>query len=71
MGPYEIPHLQIDSYLAYTNKVPAGAFRGFGVSQWAWAYESQVDIIARTIEMDPLELRLKNLLDEGGEFVDG
>ena len=71
MGPYEIPHLQIDSYLAYTNKVPAGAFRGFGVSQWAWAYESQVDIIARTLEMDPLELRLKNLLDEGGEFATG
>ena len=70
-GPYETPHIRIDSYLAYTNKVPAGAFRGFGVSQSSWAHESQMDIIARALNMDPLELRLKNLLDEGGEFATG
>lgn len=70
-GPYETPHIKIDSYLAYTNRVPAGAFRGFGVSQSAWAHESQMDMIARALEIDPLELRLKNLLDEGGEFATG
>lgn len=70
-GPYETPNLKIDSYLSYTNRVPAGAFRGFGVSQSAWAHESQMDMIARALKMDPLELRRKNLLDEGGEFATG
>jgi CO/xanthine dehydrogenase Mo-binding subunit len=46
-GPYKIPNLKIDSYSVYTNKPPAGAFRGFGVSQSAWAVESQMDTIAR------------------------
>jgi carbon-monoxide dehydrogenase large subunit len=70
-GPYLTPHVLIDSFLSYTNRVPAGAFRGFGVSQSSWAHESQMDIIARALKMDPLELRLKNLLDEGGEFATG
>jgi len=68
-GPYRIPNLQIDSYSVYTNKPPAGAFRGFGVSQSAWAVESQMDIIAAALKMDPLELRLKNGYDEGDKFV--
>ena len=70
-GPYAIPNVLIDSYLTYTNKVPAGAFRGFGVSQSNWAHESEMDIIARALKMDPLEFRRKNLLDEGGEFATG
>ncbi len=70
-GPYEIPNVQIDAYLAYSNCIPAGAFRGFGLSQSAWAYESQMDTIARSLGIDPLELRQRNLLDEGGEFVTG
>ena len=70
-GPYDIPHVLVDSYLAYTNKVPAGAFRGFGVTQSNWAHESEMDIIARTLKMDPLELRRKNLLREGGTGVTG
>jgi CO/xanthine dehydrogenase Mo-binding subunit len=68
-GPYKIPHLKIDSYSVYTNKPPAGAFRGFGVSQSAWAVESQMDIIAAALRMDPLELRKKNGYDEGDRFV--
>ena len=68
-GPYKIPHLKIDSYSVYTNKPPAGAFRGFGVSQSAWAVESQMDIIAAALQMDPLELRKKNGYDEGDRFV--
>jgi CO/xanthine dehydrogenase Mo-binding subunit len=68
-GPYRIPNLKIDSYSVYTNKPPAGAFRGFGVSQSAWAVESQMDIIAAALNMDPLELRKKNGYDEGDRFV--
>jgi CO/xanthine dehydrogenase Mo-binding subunit len=68
-GPYRIPNLKIDSYSVYTNKPPAGAFRGFGVSQSAWAVESQMDIIAAALKMDPLEIRLKNGYVDGDKFV--
>ncbi len=68
-GPYKIPNLKIDSYSVYTNKPPAGAFRGFGVSQSAWAVESQMDIIAAALKIDPLELRKKNGYNEGDKFV--
>ena len=68
-GPYKIPNLKIDSYSVYTNKPPAGAFRGFGVSQSAWAVESQMDIIAAALKMDPVELRKNNGYNEGDKFV--
>jgi CO/xanthine dehydrogenase Mo-binding subunit len=68
-GPYRIPNLKIDSYSVYTNKPPAGAFRGFGVSQSAWAVESQMDIIAAALKLDPLEIRLKNGYVNGDKFV--
>lgn len=68
-GPYKIPNLKIDSYSVYTNKPPAGAFRGFGVSQSAWAVESQMDIIAAALKMDPVELRKLNGYNEGDKFV--
>jgi CO/xanthine dehydrogenase Mo-binding subunit len=68
-GPYRIPNLKIDSYSVYTNKPPAGAFRGFGVSQSAWAVESQMDIIAAALKIDPLELRFKNGYVDGDRFV--
>jgi len=68
-GSYRIPNLKIDSYSVYTNKPPAGAFRGFGVSQSAWAVESQMDIIAAALKMDPLEIRLKNGYVNGDKFV--
>jgi len=68
-GPYRIPNLKIDSYSVYTNKPPAGAFRGFGVSQSAWAVESQMDIIAAALNMDPLAIRLKNGYVNGDKFV--
>jgi len=55
-GPYKIPHVKIDSLSIYTNKPPAGAFRGFGVSQSAWASESQMDMIADALKMDPKSL---------------
>jgi CO/xanthine dehydrogenase Mo-binding subunit len=68
-GPYKVPNLKIDSYSVYTNKPPAGAFRGFGVSQSAWAVESQMDIIAAALKIDQVEIRLKNGYREGDRFV--
>jgi CO/xanthine dehydrogenase Mo-binding subunit len=70
-GPYRIPNVWIDSYCVYTNKVPAGAFRGFGVPQVIWGYDSQTDIIAHALGVDPLEFRLKPALEEGEAFATG
>lgn len=70
-GPYRIPNLALDSYCVYTNKTPAGAFRGFGVTQVAWAYEQQMDEIARALGRDPLALRLANVVREGDAFATG
>ena len=64
-GPYEVPCVQADCYAMYTNNPPAGAFRGFGVTQSAFAVESMVDMLAETLEMDPIELRRKNALQVG------
>src|SRR5262247_3172054 len=70
-GPYRIPNVWIDSYCVYTNHVPAGAFRGFGVPQVIWAYDSQTDIIARAIGADPVEFRMRYALNEGEAFATG
>jgi len=70
-GPYRIEHQNLTSYCVYTNTPPTGPYRGFGVPQVCWAYESQMDDIARWLGIDPLELRLKNLVHEGDVFVTG
>jgi CO/xanthine dehydrogenase Mo-binding subunit len=70
-GPYKIPHVHIDSYAVWTNLVPAGALRGFGVPQAVWAYESQMDMIAERLGIDPIEMRRKNLLRDGDSFATG
>jgi CO/xanthine dehydrogenase Mo-binding subunit len=70
-GPYRIPNVWIDSFCVYTNHVPAGAFRGFGVPQVIWAYDSQTDMIARAIGADPVEFRLAPALEEGERFATG
>jgi xanthine dehydrogenase molybdenum-binding subunit len=64
-GPYEVPHVKIDCYAVYTNNIPAGAFRGFGVTQSAFAIESVVDDIAHQLGLDPIEMRRKNALRVG------
>ena len=64
-GPYIVPNVKVDSYLVYTNKVYGGSFRGFGNPQIQFAAESQMDELARLIDMDPVELRLKNVLRPG------
>ncbi len=70
-GPHNIPHVWVDSYAIYTNIPPAGAFRGYGINQAAWAYESQMDMIAERLGLDPYELRMKNLLTDGQTFATG
>ena len=70
-GPYRVPNRRLTTYAVYTNLPPAGPYRGVGVPHVAWAYESEMDRIARHLRMDPLELRLKNLLQEGDVFVTG
>jgi len=70
-GPYRIPHMKTDAYTVYTNTVPSGAYRGFGTLQVTWAYESQMDIIAEKLGLDPLEIRLKNLLKKGELYTPG
>jgi CO/xanthine dehydrogenase Mo-binding subunit len=70
-GPYDIENVWIDSYAVYTNLPPAGAFRGFGIPQVVWPYESQADIIARTLKIDPVEFRRKNILREGRPHATG
>src|SRR6266576_319117 len=70
-GPYRIPHMRTDAFTVYTNTVPAGAYRGFGTLQVTWAYESQMDIIATKLGLDPLQFRLKNLLKKGEAYTPG
>jgi CO/xanthine dehydrogenase Mo-binding subunit/aerobic-type carbon monoxide dehydrogenase small subunit (CoxS/CutS family) len=65
-GPYQIPHVSSDCYAMYTNNPPAGAFRGFGVSQSTFAIESMMDMLAKALNIDPVALRRKNALTEGG-----
>ncbi|MDZ4767556.1 MAG: molybdopterin cofactor-binding domain-containing protein [Chloroflexota bacterium] len=59
-GPYSVPNARIDCYAMYTNNVPSGAFRGFGVTQSAFAVEQNMDMIAEAIGMDAIELRRIN-----------
>jgi CO/xanthine dehydrogenase Mo-binding subunit len=64
-GPYYVPNLDLQGWAWYTNNVPSGAMRGFGVNQIAVALEQQLDEIARRLEIDPIDLRLINSLDVG------
>jgi CO/xanthine dehydrogenase Mo-binding subunit len=70
-GPYRVPNLYMDSYGVYTNTAPSSAFRGYGITQVAWAHERQMDIIADDLDLDPVELRLKNILQKGDSFTTG
>jgi len=64
-GPYRVPHVHLIGECVYTNGPVAGAYRGYGTPQLAWACESQMDTIAKKLGIDPLEIRLRNILREG------
>ncbi|MFH1573311.1 MAG: xanthine dehydrogenase family protein molybdopterin-binding subunit [Acidobacteriota bacterium] len=64
-GAYVIPNIKVDVDGVYTNNPPGGAFRGFGSPQAVFAAEMQMNKLAQALNMDPVELRFKNLLGEG------
>jgi CO/xanthine dehydrogenase Mo-binding subunit len=64
-GPYRIPNVKTDVIAAYTNNIPGGAFRGFGAPQGNFIAESQMNKIAEALDMDPVALRLRNLVGDG------
>jgi CO/xanthine dehydrogenase Mo-binding subunit len=64
-GPYNIDNLLAEAYVVYTNKTMTGAMRGFGAPQVCFAYESHMDDMAKALNIDPLEMRLRNVLEEG------
>lgn len=70
-GPYYIPHVKVRSRMAYTNNSWSGAMRGFGVPQIAFAHESQMDLLASVLKIDPIEIRLKNALQTGSSTATG
>jgi CO/xanthine dehydrogenase Mo-binding subunit len=65
IGPYQISNVHVDADAFYTNNIPSGAFRGFGVPQACFAAEMQVNKLAEALKMDPAEFRLKNVMHEG------
>ena len=70
-GPYSIPFAHTDSVGHYTNTPPGGAFRGFGSTQPCFAAEILIDEIARKLNMDPFEIRMKNALEDGKQGITG
>ncbi len=64
-GPYNLENLLAEAYVVYTNKTMTGAMRGFGAPQVCFAYESHMDDMAKALGIDPLEMRLRNVLEEG------
>ncbi|MGW4652001.1 molybdopterin-dependent oxidoreductase [Kitasatospora sp. NPDC004289] len=70
MGVYRAPHKKVEAYSVYTNGVPAGAFRGYGLGQVTFAVESAMDELARRLGLDPLELRERNIIGPG-EHMEG
>ena len=65
IGVYRCPNKKVDGYAVYTNTVPSGAFRGYGLSQANFAVESAMDELARGIGMDPFALRRRNIVRPG------
>jgi CO/xanthine dehydrogenase Mo-binding subunit len=70
-GPYFVPHARLEAYTVFTNNPICGAMRGYGIPQASFAYEAQMDALARLIGMDPLEIRLRNGLDTGMQVPTG
>jgi xanthine dehydrogenase molybdenum-binding subunit len=70
-GPYDVPNVKVDCFAVYTNNVPCGAFRGFGVTQSCFAVESNMDILAEKLGLDPVKIRRINALDVGSETSTG
>ncbi len=70
-GPYRIPNVEVRARCVYTNHPPNGAFRGYGATQVVWASERAMDSLAERLRIDPLQLRLLNVLREGDRYCTG
>jgi CO/xanthine dehydrogenase Mo-binding subunit/aerobic-type carbon monoxide dehydrogenase small subunit (CoxS/CutS family) len=70
-GPYVIPHVDLEALLVYTNNPPCGAMRGFGNPQSTFAAEVQLNRLAHRLGLDPFEIRLRNILEEGRHTITG
>ncbi len=70
-GPYAVPNIELHSRTIYTNKVFSTAYRGFGHLETHWAVERHMDIMAQKLNIDPYELRMKNLLRPGDTTISG
>ncbi len=71
VGPYALENALIESTCVYTNNPPCGAMRGFGAVQSCFAAEAQMDKLAAALEMDPVELRLRNAMAPGDALPTG
>src|SRR2546428_1524663 len=71
VGPYDCPNATIDGWVVYTNNPPCGAMRGFGSVQNCYAHEAQMDKLAAALEMDPVELRIRNAMHTGSRLITG
>ncbi|MEO9516999.1 MAG: molybdopterin cofactor-binding domain-containing protein [Paracoccaceae bacterium] len=70
-GPYYVPNYRAEAKAVHTHCAPSGAFRGFGVPQSAVALEGELDELALRLDIDPLELRLRNALTDGVSTITG
>ena len=71
VGPYRVDNALVESTAVYTNNPPCGAMRGFGAVQTCFAAESQMDLLAAELGIDPVELRLLNALEPGDVLPTG
>jgi CO/xanthine dehydrogenase Mo-binding subunit len=70
-GPYRIPNVRLEGFAVYTNKTNCGSYRAPSGPQSNFAVESQMDIIADALGIDPLEFRLRNIVRDGDEGPTG
>jgi CO/xanthine dehydrogenase Mo-binding subunit len=66
-GPYQIDNIFVESYLNYTNQQPSGSIRAPTAPQVCWGLEQHIDEVARQLDLDPVELRLRTLIEKGAE----
>jgi len=70
-GPYQIDNVDIEGRAVYTNNIPSGAMRGFGVTQTCFAMESNLNLLAREVGISPWEMRFRNAIEPGGVLSNG
>jgi CO/xanthine dehydrogenase Mo-binding subunit len=70
-GPYRIPDVWVDAECIYTHLPPNGAFRGYGQMQSTFARELALDVLAERLGLDPVDLRLRNVLRDGDVYATG